>query len=162
MLYVNARAIIERDCEEAKEILLQVRDKPGEPQRLELPGGRLEEYESFIAGLIREVYEETGLTVTSIIGGLNREVRHTPISEVEFFVPFCVYQTLKGPVDSLGIFLRCQAEGQLVPKGDNTFGHRWLGVDQLISAIKERPDQFDWLSRGALEYYCGIIENGDN
>lgn len=66
-MYVNARAIIERETTAGLEIVLQIRNKPQYDERsLELPGGRLEEYESFLDALTREVHEETGLAVTYI------------------------------------------------------------------------------------------------
>jgi len=49
-------------------ILVQVRNKPYEGGKwLELPGGRVEEFESLVTALRREVREETGLEVTFII-----------------------------------------------------------------------------------------------
>jgi 8-oxo-dGTP pyrophosphatase MutT (NUDIX family) len=46
-MYVNARAIIERETSSGTMILIQVRNKPYEGGKwLELPGGRVEEFES--------------------------------------------------------------------------------------------------------------------
>ncbi len=42
MLHVNVRAIVERETPAGVEVLLQVRDRAGEPRTLELPGGRLD------------------------------------------------------------------------------------------------------------------------
>ncbi|MFC5650674.1 NUDIX hydrolase [Paenibacillus solisilvae] len=96
MFFVNSRAIIERTQEEAIEIVVQTRNKPGGPQRLELPGGRIEPYESFLAALIREVKEETGLDVVEIEGEETRidTVGIDPDFEVECIQPFAVYQTV--------------------------------------------------------------------
>jgi len=46
MFYVNARAIIERHTDEHVEIVIQNRIKPNEPITIELPGGRIEPFES--------------------------------------------------------------------------------------------------------------------
>lgn len=40
MIYVNARAIIYRVINNQYEILVQTRNKPNEPNYLELPGGQ--------------------------------------------------------------------------------------------------------------------------
>ena len=74
-MYVNSRAILERDGAEGVEVLLQIRDRPHESRpRLELPGGQVEEFEPILEALVREVREETGLNVTEIIDDTHRHV----------------------------------------------------------------------------------------
>lgn len=68
MFYVNSRAIIEREKGNTTEIVIQTRNKPPETLRYELPGGRIEPYESLAAALTREEKEETGLDIISIEG----------------------------------------------------------------------------------------------
>jgi len=48
MFLVNSRAIIERTLNDTIEIIVQTRNKPEGPQGIELPGGRIEQYESLI------------------------------------------------------------------------------------------------------------------
>ena len=67
-MFVNARAIIEREISAGIEIVVQTRSKPHERKTTELPGGRVEEFESLVSALKREVQEETGLTLTHIEG----------------------------------------------------------------------------------------------
>lgn len=152
-MYVNARAIIERETTVGREILLQIRDREGEARALELPGGRLEEFEPILDGLAREVREETGLQVTEIIGDTHRTVTRGARARVECLQPFFVYQTVTGPVDSTGFFFRCRADGELTEQGDGAFGHRWLPVAEVDRRFREAPEQFDWLTQGALAFY---------
>ena len=152
-MYVNARAIIERETLAGTEILLQVAERPGDPPTLEFPGGRLEEYEPILDALRREVLEETGLVITQILDDINRAVWTVPGVEVECLHPFCVYQTTAGPVDSIGFFFRCHAEGILTGRGDAASGHQWVPVAVAAHRLRASPGDFHWLTSAALAHY---------
>lgn len=154
MIYVNVRAIIERNGLDGREILIQKRVKSNEKGRpYELPGGRIEKFESFVEGLKREVYEETGLYVTKILGGENRIETRQIDSNVEAMAPFAVYQTIEGPVDSLGAYFRCQAAGDLFEKGDQTEDIRWIRVDELDYLLENDLIDFSWVDMSGIMYY---------
>ncbi|MCR8656709.1 NUDIX hydrolase [Paenibacillus endoradicis] len=154
MFYVNARAIVEREGNDITEIIIQTRNKKNE-ESLELPGGRLELYESILDGLRREVYEETGLTVIEVEGSQKRidTCGINPNFEVECLEPYCVYQTIKGPVDSIGMYFICKVEGNHFEVGDETTNIRWETVDEVYSLMIEDPRQFSDVDRAGLKYY---------
>ena len=153
-MYVNSRAIIERETPEGVEILLQIRDRAEEArQQLELPGGQVELFEPLLETLVREVREETGLTVTEVLDATNRVQYSQDGFAVECLTPFFVYQTTGGPIDSVGFFFRCRAEGNLVAQGDGASGHRWMPVSVVQRAMATAPEQFTWLTGAALAFY---------
>lgn len=154
MFYVNARAIIERDTHGTSEIIVQTRNKKNE-LALELPGGRLELYEPILTGLKREVYEETGLTVIEVEGSEKRidTCGINPDFEVECLQPYCVYQTINGPVDSIGMYFICKVEGQPVTRGDETLHIRWESIEQVYERMMEDPRQFSDVDRAGIKYY---------
>ncbi len=158
-MYVNARAIIEREVDGVRQVVIQVRRKPGAGEgRLELPGGRVEEFESLVSALTREVREETGLEVTRIEGMETRLETGSPDANVECLAPFAAYQTLRGPVDSIGVYFRCQAAGQLLETGDETEGMQWVSVRQLAERLQASPETFSWVDRAGLQFYLRSIK----
>jgi len=157
-MHINARAIIERQGPSGPEILLQVRNKPIEGRTwIELPGGRVEEFEGLLDAVRREILEETGLEVIAIEGEAQRLVVKSGAGEVECVQPFAAYQTLRGPVDSMGVYFRCQAQGELLSKGDDTEGARWVPVAQAATWLAVSPDEFSWIDLAALRYYLQRI-----
>ena len=64
-------AIIEKIVNNEKYILIQTRQKEDGAETngmLEVPAGKIREYENIFRALRREVKEETGLTITKILG----------------------------------------------------------------------------------------------
>lgn len=155
MFLVNSRAIIERTLNGTIEIVVQTRNKPDGPQRIELPGGRIEQYESLVNALIREVKEETGLDVIEIEGEDTRidTIGIDPNFEVECIQPFGAYQTIKGPFDSVGVYFRCKAQGELLKSGDETKNPRWITVDKLRRLMNDDPLQFSDIDRAGILFY---------
>lgn len=153
-MYCNCRAIIERETPQGREILVQQRNKPYEGQpRIELPGGRVEEFESLIDTLRREVREETGLELSRIEGQETRIETDGEDANVECLRPFAAYQTLSGPVDSIGVYFRCRAEGQLLETGDESRDMRWMPVLEIARLLNDAPEQFSFVDRAGLTFY---------
>lgn len=157
MFYVNTRAIIERHIDGHIEIVVQNRVKPNEPVTIELPGGRIEPFESLIQALRREVKEETGLDLSEIEGEELRIVTEGNYFEVECVKPFVAFQTVKGPVDSLGYYFRCKATGELLESGDETAGIRWIKLRDLVEMLEDNPLQFSDIDRAGIQYYINQI-----
>ncbi|MDP5276712.1 NUDIX hydrolase [Chengkuizengella axinellae] len=131
MIYFNVRALIIRKTTRGEEILVQRRVRLDEKRTpIELPGGRVEKYELLIEGLKREIKEETGLELDSIIDPINRiETKSAEGFIVECMKPYAVYQTIEGPVNSLGVYFKCTASGELLEEGDFTDNIRWVTLE---------------------------------
>ena len=134
--FVNARAIIERTANGEKQIIVQFRTKRGQ-ECWELPGGTIEPYESLYVALKREVKEETGLDVTTIVGEDGFFVEN----DVECLSPFSVYQTLSGFVNSIGFHFICHATGELLTNGDASSNIKWVGLDELKQLVEQESFQ---------------------
>lgn len=146
-IFVNARAILWREGESGVEYLVQMRDRPGQAQSLEFPGGTVEVHESLQTALRREVREETGLEVEEIEG---RAVEHAGTeSTVECLEPFAVYQTTRG-FNGMGVYFRCRAKGVLLTEGDGTRAIRWMSAAELASRSADNPDQFNAITAAVL------------
>lgn len=160
MFFVNSRAIIERTVNGDLEIVIQTRNKTGEPKSLELPGGRIEQYESLLMALIREVKEETGLDIVEIEGEETRvdTTGIDPDFEVECIRPFSAYQTINGSFDSVGVYFRCRVQGELLTSGDATKNPRWIKVNELRRMMNEDPLQFSSVDRAGIMFYLKSSE----
>lgn len=152
-IYINSRALIEREIDGSYYIAIQTRVKTGEQEKIEFPGGQIELYESIEEALRREIREETGLKLTEIIGNHNRSEYQDGARRVECITPTFAYQTLEGPIDSIGYFFVCRAEGEFTQKGDAAEKHRWIKVSDLASLVEDSPETFNWLTLAAAKHY---------
>ncbi|MNG27191.1 hypothetical protein D3C84_1122810 [compost metagenome] len=75
--------------------------------------------------------------------------------------PFAVYQTVKGPFDSVGAYFRCKATGELLQSGDQTNNPRWVNVEELQRLMSETPLQFSDVDRAGIMYYLKNLNSTD-
>lgn len=153
MIHVNVRGIIVREHNNQKEIVVQLRKREGNPECFELPGGRIEEYESITEALKREVLEETGLNVTSIKNEHEQVFTKSEASlfKMQCIKPYAAYQTLSGPVDSFGIYFLCEAEGEFLKKGDDTENAHWASIAEIQAYVKD--NKFSDIDKPAIIMY---------
>src|SRR5690606_18773208 len=79
--------------------------------------------------------------------GINR------IFEVECVEPYCVCHTINGPIDSVGMYFICRAEGELLTIGDETTNINWKPVEDVYRLLNQDPKQFSDVDRAGLKYY---------
>ena len=135
-------AIIEREADGKKQILVQIRDKKDDPiysQSFEIPGGKFRAFEDVYETLRREVKEECGLDITAIAREnerVNFQSRDHTSSLIE---PFCVTQMREGPF--IGLIFLCQAKGKPLQETEETKEARWMDIEKLRSIIDNTPEK---------------------
>ena len=151
-------AIIERDHDGEKEILVQTRWKPDRDPHysgtLEIPAGGIHRYENVYDAVKREVLEETGLRVISFYPDIRTKTYAPHDDDCFAFVPFCCQQQLKGGLPRVGFVFLCQVEdAEPVPQHEEVRDIRWMKTSELRKLIAERPERIFTLQLGVLDYY---------
>lgn len=149
-------AIIEKTVDDEKYILLQTRQKEdGEETNgmIEIPAGKIREYENIFSALRREVWEETGLKITKIQG--ESDIVSNQVGDITTisFEPYCVTQNLSGAYSIILNTFLCEAEGDLLDCTDETENIRWEKVSNLEQLIKEKPEKIFFMHLNALKKY---------
>ena len=151
-------AIIEKTVNDEKCILIQTRQKEdGEETNgmIEIPAGKIREYEDIFSALRREVWEETGLRITKILG--ENDIVSNQVGDVTTisFEPYCVTQNLSGAYSIILNTFLCEAEGDLLGCTDETENIRWEKISNVERLIKEEPENIFFMHLNALKkYFC--------
>ena len=149
-------AIIEKTIDGEKYMLIQTREKEDGQETngmIEIPAGKIREYEDVFSALRREVWDETGLRITSIQGGndvVSNQARNvTAIS----FEPYCVTQNVSGAYSMILHTFLCEAEGNLLTYTDEAQNIRWEKIPNVKRLIKEEPEKIFFMHLNALKKY---------
>ena len=152
-------AIVEKEVDGVPHILLQTRRKKndlGRNGKLELPAGRIRQYENIFQALRREVWEETGLTVTHIQGMDAALLSAVDGMETLCMEPFCVNQNLNGVYSIiLSVFL-CRAEGEPAAESDESCDIHWEKAETVKKLLQTQPERFFLMSVNPLKKYFGL------
>jgi len=143
-------AIIEKEINGALHVLIQERCKEEHAEDnglIEVPAGKIREYENIFDSLRREVWEETGLKLTEIQG------------EEETVVTNCngykVYssQNLSGTYSIMLQTFICKATGELLENSDESINLRWISLEELKTIMEENEGAFYPMHINALKKY---------
>ncbi|WP_041139499.1 NUDIX hydrolase [Beduini massiliensis] len=137
-------AIIERTIENQPYILMQERQKENDLNTnglIEIAAGKVREYENVFDALKREVYEETGLTITNIIDQEQSEYAGNQTASVMGFTPFYITQNLDGIYSLIVMTFICEAEGQIAENTNETINIRWVTLEEAEGILLKSPEK---------------------
>ena len=152
-------AIIEKIVNNEKYILIQTRQKEDGAETngmLEVPAGKIREYENIFRALRREVKEETGLTITKILGEDRQISNLIGSNEVISYTPYCVTQNLSGAYSIILNTFLCEAKGELLTETNESQNIHWIKIKELKKIFKNYPEKIFLLHINALQKYLGI------
>ena len=151
-------AIIVKQVGNEEYILVQTREKnscDGTDGLLEIPAGKIREYENIFEALKREVWEETGLHITKIYGEEESQFLDIDGNKTILFNPYCVTQNLSGAYSPILSTFLCEAEGELLEKTNETEDIRWMKRDELRMIVENNPEKIFLMHVNALRKYLG-------
>jgi len=149
-------AIIVKQVGNGEYILVQTREKntdDGTDGLLEIPAGKVREYENLFEALRREVWEETGLHITKIYGEEESQFLDIDGNKTILFNPYCVTQNLSGAYSLILSTFLCEAEGELLEKTNEAENIRWMKRDDLKKMVENEPEKIFLMHVNALRKY---------
>lgn len=149
-------AIIEKIIGNERHILIQTRQKEDGNETngmLEIPAGKIREYEDVFSALRREVWEETGLKITKIYGEDTSVSTQTGDVTTISFNPYCVTQNLSGAYSMILNTFLCEAEGDLIESTNETENVHWEKVSEIERLLRENPEKIFFMHINALKKY---------
>lgn len=151
-------AIIVKRAGDEEYILVQNRKKNngnGMDGLLEIPAGKIREYENIFEALRREVWEETGLHLTTIQGEEASRFLDVVGNKTIMFSPYCVTQNLSGAYSIILSTFLCEAEGELLERTNETENIRWMKREALKEIVDNSPESVFLMHVHALRKYLG-------
>jgi ADP-ribose pyrophosphatase len=130
------------DCEY---ILMQERykdDAPSENGLIEIPAGKIREYENIFDCLRREVMEETGLKVVEIEGEKEAVIYKDNGYEVLSYSPFSCAQNICGTYPIMVQTFICRVCGEEQQSSDESRNIKWMPLTELRELLMKDESRF--------------------
>lgn len=137
--------IIEKNIDGVDYILVQDRHKKDEMIEtglIEIPAGKIREFENIFDCLRREIWEETGLEVTYIEGEKEAKIFESNGYKVLNYTPFSSSQNIQGTYPIMVQTFLCKAKGELIKKSNETKNIRWLSLKELQTLLEKSEEFF--------------------
>lgn len=154
--------IIEKRIHNIDYILIQERckeDAESEYGLLEIPAGKIREFENIYDCLRREVKEETGLTVSLIQGEEDAMVLELNGYRVLNYTPFSCSQNIKGTYPILVETFICSTTGDMLYESNETKNLRWISLSDLENLLSSNIEIFYPMHVITLKKYLKMKSN---
>lgn len=154
--------IIEKTVDGTAYVLLQERykaDAPNENGLLEIPAGKIRQFENVYDCLRREIKEETGLEVTEIVGEDRAEIVECNGYKVVNYVPFSCSQNLEGNYPIMVQAFLCKVRGEVLTESDESKNIRWMSLDELEDLLGKNESLFYPMHITTLKNYIKKKQN---
>lgn len=156
---IGVGGIIEKNIGGVPYILVQERfkeDAKKEEGLLEIPAGKIREFENIFDALKREIWEETGLEVTEIKGENNVSIFSANNYKVINYMPFSCSQNIQGDYPIMVQIFICAAEGELIKSSNETRNIRWISLSDLKERLLKDKDGFYPMHVDTLKKYLSL------
>ncbi|WP_027626509.1 NUDIX hydrolase [Clostridium lundense] len=140
-----AGGIIEKTINNIEYVLIQERfkdDAKAEEGLIEIPAGKIREFENIYECLKREIWEETGLEVIQIEGEKEASVFESNGYKVLNYTPFTCSQNIEGNYPIMVQTFICKVKGEVLEKTNETRNIRWISLIDLKELIEKNTHSF--------------------
>ncbi len=150
-----AGGIIEIIVDGQEYILLQERDKGNKREEglIEIPAGKIREFENIYDCLRREVFEETGLEVSYIQGEKESVITEHQGYKVLNYTPFACAQNIEGDYPIMVQVFICRASGKELNESNESRNIRWVFLDELRNMLRDNEASFYPMHVSTLKKY---------
>ncbi|MCT4593094.1 MAG: NUDIX domain-containing protein [Anaeromicrobium sp.] len=161
-----AGGIVEKLIDGVDHILIQERykeDAQMEQGLIEIPAGKIREFENVYECLKREIREETGLEVIEIEGEKDAMIFQSNGYKVLNYSPFACSQNIEGIYPIMVEIFICKAKGEVLLETNETKNIRWISLEELKGLLDENSDDFYPMHVITLKKYLKMkLENYNN
>lgn len=148
--------IIEGVIDDLDCILIQERYKAADNSSgglIEIPAGKIREFENIFDCLRREIMEETGLEVIYIEGEYSSIIYEGNDYRVVNYTPFSCSQNLIGEYPIMVQTFICRAKGELLKDSNESRNIKWIPLRGLQTMLEDNPQYFYPMHIDTLKKY---------